>query len=173
MKWGLSSNRSSILSPSLKWGEGHCRLHRMGWGSLVSVRLWSKQQIWVWRPLSGRVSPPDHPGDVITGFGLWNISLDEPQLSSHLFSVLIHSHCLWSSFAGCSQGPTEGLSSSGSPPLRACAHLLPLFSEICFFGWVVVTFSKGSFLVCPFFPQSDNNVLIPISIFMVTFLNFC
>ena len=35
MKWGLSSNRSSILSPSLKRGEGHCRLHRMGWGTLL------------------------------------------------------------------------------------------------------------------------------------------
>ena len=130
--------------PISKKGGRSLQAAQDGVRGLATVRLWSKQRVWVWRPLSGRVSRPDYSGEVITGFGLWNLPLAEPQLSFHLFSVLVHSYCLWCTFAGCSQGPTEWLSSSGSPPLRAYAYLLPIFSGICLFAWATVVFQKIS-----------------------------
>lgn len=142
VKWGLSSNWSSILSPSLKRGEGHRRWHRTGWGTLP-VSIFGPNSEFGFEDLSLEgFHDQIIPEVLLQALGFEILLLLNHNF--HLFSVLVHSRCLWSSFAGCSQGPTEWLSPSGSPPLRACAHLLPIFSGICLFAWATVVFQKMS-----------------------------
>lgn len=60
----MSLKGEKVVAGETWWwrGPGQCQSRPKHW-------------IWVWGPLSGRVSCPDHPGDVITGFGHWRVSL--------------------------------------------------------------------------------------------------
>ena len=152
MKWGLSSNRSSILSPSLKRGESRCRLHRTGWGTLP-VSVFGPNSEFGFEDLSLE----GFHNQIILEMLSQALGFEIFLLLNHnfnLFSALVHSHCLWSSFAGCSQGPTERLSSSGSPPWE-----LVLTSYQSFLESVYLHEPQWCFKRCPASSTSFYNLV--------------